>query len=68
MNCNRALRAVQEDFSVLLAVNPGKNLDQRRFPGAVLPHQCMNFTLAQCKVHTLQGVHAGEDLVNVSHF
>jgi uncharacterized protein YjbI with pentapeptide repeats len=49
-------------------IDTGENLHERGFSGAVLAHQGVNFTGAQIKADTAQGVNTRKALFDGAHF
>ena len=65
---NGVFVAFHADLAAVLGIHAGQHLDQRGFSRSVFAHQRMDLTLAQRKVHILQGVDAGEVFADAAHF
>ena len=60
--------AIEDDASRVGGVHAGEHLDQRRLAGAVLSHQRVHLTGAQCQLDAGQRLHPGEGAGDVPCF
>ena len=68
MNGYCFLFSFDENLPFILGINTGQYLDQGRLSGTVLSHQCMDFSLPESKVHSLQGTYTGKAFMYVLYF
>ena len=59
-------RLARQSVAALIGlVDAGDNLDERRFPGTVLPDQCVHFSRPQGQAHIVECLHAGKSLADI---
>ena len=62
------LLSLDKDLALLRHMHAGDDLDERRFSGAVFPHQRVNLALSQLELHVVQSRDTGEPLGDVFQF